>query len=240
MTPLYPAPNTPTPRLGRVRSVDLRDHRFALSDVMVAEPTRRSRTWYVRRVLDQRDTSACVGFSGTAWMDCGPVRNLVPDADAFQFAFDLYRAAQDVDEWPGGEPDYYGTSVRGLFKTLQARGVVSEYRWAFTAKEVAAWVLDKSPVVLGTVWASEMFVPDKSGFLKAEGEIVGGHAYCCIGANLDKCCPDGTKGAVRCVNSWGESFGDKGRFWLSLADLEKLMKSDGEAATATELKAPQK
>ncbi len=222
-----PAPAVRTPKLGRLPATDLLDHRFALR---APRPTRTSRTWHIRRVLDQRDTSACVGFSGTAWLDCGPVRNLTPDAGAFDSAFKLYRECQDHDEWAGAEPDYFGTSVRALFKVLQARGVVGEYRWAWRTSEIVAWVLERGPVVLGTVWSESMFHPvGRDARVKPEGDIVGGHAYLCIGANTK------TR-TVRCLNSWGTGYGDKGRFTLSFDDLDILMKEDGEACTAVEVK----
>lgn len=214
------------PRLGRLPATDLRDHRFPLR---APSPTRTYRMWHVRRVLDQSSTSACVGFSGTAWMDCGPVRNLTPDAGAFDYAFNLYRECQRHDEWDGEEPSYFGTSVRALFKVLQARGIVESYHWAWNTAQIVAWVLERGPVVLGTVWTDSMFNPGKGGLLKVEGNVIGGHAYLCVGANTK------TR-TVRCLNSWGQSYGVKGRFTLTFDDLDKLMREDGEAATAVELK----
>ena len=41
---------------------------------------------------------------------------------------------------------------------------------------------------------------------------------------------------MRAVNSWGEGWGQRGRFWLTFGDLDKLIKADGEACVAIETK----
>lgn len=230
-----PAPERPQPKFGRVPATDLRDHAYRLPRRRPA-PGVRSRTWFSGPALDQGNTSQCVGYSGAHWLAAGPVRNLrdVPSPEA------CYRAAQQHDEWPGQEPDYYGTSVRALFKVLQAQGYIGEYRWAYTAADCAAWVLSAGPMVVGTVWSSGMMDPDAKGFLRPTGSIEGGHAYTLIAANLDKKCPDGTKGALRVLNSWGTDWGEKGRAWISLAEFDVLMREDGEAVTAVEVLKPPK
>ena len=230
---LYPAPPVPSPKLGRVPAPDLRDSRFPLRAAMPKrlQPSRTFRTWHSRLLLDQRDTSACVGFSGTYWLDAGPVRNLLKPGEHFDSAFRLYRRCQDHDEWPSAEPDYYGTSVRALFKVLQADGLVGEYRWANSAEELAWWILEKGPAVVGTLWTESMFTPNARGFVKPEGEVVGGHAYAAIGANWKAKRLD----FLQSWGPWGKR--DSGRFSMTFADFDVLMGADGEACTAVEVKA---
>jgi C1A family cysteine protease len=64
---------------------------------------------------------------------------------------------------------------------------------------------------------------------------VGGHAYLICGANREMRCPDGTLGALRMQNSWGQSWGDGGQAWISYMDAATLLKDWGEAATSAEL-----
>jgi hypothetical protein len=145
----------------------------------------------------------------------------------------LYHEAQKVDEWPG--EDYDGTSVRALFKVLKTRGYVEEYRWAFDAKTVIDHVLARGPVVLGTTWTRDMFMPDSKGYIYFTGPIEGGHAYTVIGCQLEHACPDGSIGRARIINSWGRGWGPhNGRAWITMKTLQALIEDYGEACVSTE------
>ena len=218
--------------LGRLVSKDERDQRFLLPQRPEAELV-RARYWNVNAVLDQGDTSECVGYSGWSFLRCGPTINKPPFTPT-----QLYHWAQEVDEWEG--TDYQGSSVRGCFKALHSRGFVSEYRWATTAEAVVAHLLTTGPVILGTSWHLSMFMAHaETGYIHPEGEVVGGHAYCLIGASRVKVDPEtGDVGAVRIVNSWGPLWAQKGRAWMSFKSLEQLIQDDGEACTATEIRIP--
>lgn len=190
----------------------------------------RSKTWTAGDVLDQGSTPQCVGYAGYGWLQAGPVVNTkLPFTPA-----DLYHWAQDNDEWPGS--NYDGSSTLGLMKALKAKGYIDKYVWATDAETLMRWILTTGPVIVGTDWYNDMFTPDRDGFLDALGENSGGHEWRIIGANRDKKCPDGTKGAVRMVNSWGKNWGDHGRAWVALTTLDKLIKENGEAVTANEIK----
>jgi len=144
--------------------------------------------------------------------------------------------AQDNDEWPGREPDYEGSSTRGLMKALIKLGLVSDYQWAKDAETLVANILARGPILAGTNWHRDMFTPDREGFLHPEGPVDGGHEWIAHGANRNKPCPDGSKGACRMMNSWGPKWNGDGHGWLSFKDLDFLIKSRGEAVTATEIK----
>ncbi|WP_147707817.1 hypothetical protein [Microvirga massiliensis] len=218
-------------RLGRRPAFDDRDRRFALQRVSVP-PTRTSKYWLCRGgPLDQGYTSQCVAYAGTRYLTTHPVVN-VPHLMPHQ----LYLECQRLDEWPGEEPDYEGTSVRALFKVLKRDGFITEYRWAWNAEMVMGHLLMTGPMVLGTDWTERMFDPDPYGFIWDEGESFGGHAYLAIGANRKKPCPDGSTGAIRILNSWSGSWGQNGRAWMSLKVLDRLLTRHGEACIATEIK----
>jgi len=215
--------------LGRLSQPDPRNRNFALPKEFVPPAVRR-KFWWGAEVLDQLDTPQCVGFAGYGWLLGGPTTNepeFTPE--------DLYRWAQERDQWAG--TDYDGTSTLGLMKALKDKGYITEYRWAFDAETLVAWLLTNGPVLVGTNWFMDMFTPNiHNGFIEPTGDVVGGHEWRIVGADRDKVCPDGSQGAVRMVNSWGTGWGDKGRAWVSLDDLDLLIKGDGEAVTAIEIR----
>lgn len=214
--------------LGRLEAKDERDAKFQLAPRREAA-NRTNRYWTSRPALDQGATSQCVGYSGYQWLTSFPISNkprLAPEG--------LYRAAQLVDEWPG--ENYEGTSVRALFRVLKTEGYVSEYRWAPDVATIVDHLLTVGPVVVGTIWTYGMFMADREGYIDdIGGNVIGGHAYLLVGASRTRKSKQHGIGAVRVLNSWGPSWSEKGRAWLSFAALEWLMSQDGEACSAMEL-----
>lgn len=212
-------------------ALDPRDKKYLLQPPVAQAIERRYRYWITAPALDQGAKPHCVAFSGHQFLLSSPVKNPV-----YKTTDELYTLCQRNDEWEGESPVYEGTSVRALFKVLQQAGYVSEYRWAFDADTVARHVLATSPVVVGTTWHAAMFYPDAEGFIHAKGASVGGHAYMVCGVNLDKKCPDGSQGAFRIINSWGASWAQNGKAWISMRDMNLLISDFGEACASKELK----
>lgn len=212
----------------RIYMPDLRSANFQVT-ASIPTGTLGVKHWYSPIVLDQGAYPHCVAYAGAGWLTDGPVCNPI--------GFDipgLYREAQDLDQWAGNS--YDGTSLLGLMKALKRRGYVSEYRWAFTLEQVRAHVFTTGPMVVGTLWNSDMNYPDTTGFIRIGGRNLGGHAYRIVGMNDFIKCPDGTVGGFRCKNNWSKAWGDQGRFWISYKDFAALLADDGEAATATEIR----
>lgn len=218
-------------RLGRIHSPDPRDgkHMLPWRPLKAAAPV--SRTWTASSpVLDQGETSQCVIYATDKFLTAAPVLNEGFGTDEARTR--VYREVQKLDEFPG--EGYDGTSVRGAMKYLQAKGLVSSYKWAFDYETAIAHILSKGPLIMGTNWTEEMFSPVQ-GYISPKGRVVGGHAYVAIGADRARKNPDGTTGAVRCINSWGTGWGQQGRFWLTFRDFDALIKAQGEAATPIEV-----
>jgi len=209
--------------IGRKFSPDPQDKKYTLPDA----PNQIDRQfWSTPPAYDQGGSAHCVAYAGARYLASGPILNEPPPFET------LYRECQELDEWPGN--DYEGTSVRALFKVFKKRGLIDEYRWAFDATTVINHVLTSGPVVMGTVWNADMANPTLSGYITLGdvNEISAGHAWCITGADRKKLNPDGTTGALRAFNSMGDQWGDRGMFWVTFGDLDKLIKASGEACVA--------
>jgi C1A family cysteine protease len=220
--------------MGRRAAPDKRDQDYLLPKKRVS-PLITKRYWTTRPpVLDQGGTSQCVIYALDKWLTTFPVYNV-----GFRTAADrtrVYKEVQKRDEWPG--ENYDGTSVRAGFKYLKELGLCSEYRWAFDLSTVVSYVLSTGPMELGTDWTMDMFMPDHNGYIWPTGRNAGGHAWLLKGVNLKRRNPNGTVGAGRLLNSWGDGWGENGMAWMTFETLERLIHDQGEAAVATEVKMP--
>jgi hypothetical protein len=207
--------------LGRKRVADSRDGNYLIRSILPKRISITSKYWYDNTpFLNQGSTSQCVAYSLTHWLYASPIiqGGLRPQ--------ELYQQAQKVDEWEG--ENYDGTSVRAGAKVLQDNGYIKEFRWAWDLQTLIDAVLTKGPVVVGTTWYEDMFYP-KDGVVKVGGSAAGGHAWLITGVN--------TKTRLfRAKNSWGQSWGKNGRFWISFDDMDTLVKDYGEVLLAIENK----
>lgn len=212
-------------KYGRIYIADQQDCLFQLERPARASK-RTFRYWNARGWRgDQGTTSKCVAFAWAHWYEDGPIthRGKPPVADPHA----IYALAQDLDEWPGD--DYEGTSVRGGAKAMRQLGFISEYRWTKSLDVLIHEVLERGPVVVGTAWWSDMCEPDKSGLIRATGEVLGGHAYVINGVN--------TKTRLfRIKNSWEPTWGQAGMAYVPFDDMAMLVEDmDGEVCRATEV-----
>lgn len=215
--------------LGRRWTPDWNDLKFLAAAVLPRTSTVESREWEDHHWWgNQHETSQCVGYSLTHWLEDAPVLHERETPPVVQPDY-VYSEAQLIDEWPG--TDYDGTSVRAGAKVLQQLGYISEFRWAMTAQEVAVAVLEVGPVVVGTVWTEDMFNPDSEGKIRPTGASAGGHAYLLNGY-------DARTGYFRIKNSWGREWGKNGYAYIHINDLQLLLEADGEACLALEQRLP--
>ena len=219
-------PTDPSSLLGRVYVPDARDANFPASVHLASlapAPTVLSRT-YIRGPIrvDQGQHGYCVGYAGSNWKQCSPIRTPVTN----QTGTDDYMACKQVDGLPPNGSD--GTYDRALMKVYVAQGIIDRYLWATTPEELKNWILMVGPVMVGTPWYGSMFNPDAKGLVTISGTVAGGHEYLVRGWS-------NTAKKYRCSNSWGAGWGIDGDFWIREADLVRLIFSEnGDACCAVQ------
>jgi hypothetical protein len=221
-TTLIQTPTTPVPYpLGRNVEHDPRSRMFSFTPR--AEVPIRTKSWTrYGPVLDQGNVGACTGFAAAHAMNCKP--NYVKGEgtlDNLQ-ALGIYSVATALDEFPGTwMPTDTGSSGNGACKALLAAGLITEYRWAFGIDHLLQSLMH-SPVMVGTWWYDSMFYPTETGRLNVGGSRAGGHEYLITGiASLR----DRT---LWLQNSWGAGWGLKGRALITFADMDRLLREDGD------------
>jgi len=196
-----------------------------------------ARVWLpplLKNRLDQGRTSSCVEHAIThaVYGFPQPRRQPVPWPH-----FALYRKAQDLDEWPGAEPLYYGTSLRAGLQAatepwLDLSGVgtappviesyyrVEDYEDLLDLLCADDYSLGCS-ICIGTDWSNNMFQVDDKGYLFFHPtEVGGGHAWWLNYANIKE-------GVCGGLTSWGtqaklSGMMQGGGFKLPLSDLRLL------------------
>jgi hypothetical protein len=211
----------------RLRKPDLRSLNFLIRDEPMPRGTTtpyyrpRSYSWWLNPEirLDQGQEGACVGHGWAHELAARPVQ--VPMVS--QDAFDIYHAAQLVDEWEG--EDYGGTSVNAGAKVARALGFITGWRWCLDINDVVKSLGYFGPIVMGVDWYEGMWDVDASGFVRPTGHIVGGHcvALTQIRVVLGDGQVDPLRSYVTGINSWGRSWGRDGFFKIALIDLAVLM-----------------
>jgi C1A family cysteine protease len=122
----------------------------------------------------------------------------------------------------GRGEDYDGTSVLAGAKILTRTGQYKSFAWTKSAADLSVVVSRKGPCVLGLNMYEGMMAPDPWGYLRPEGNIVGGHAILCKGYSVK------TQSFI-VHNSWGSGWGLKGSAYIRFFDMQRLLNEDGEA-----------
>lgn len=224
------------PRLDALVQFDERSRGYAVSHrADYAETRPRSYTWSVGPTLDQGQEGACVGFAHAHRNAARPTKLEASE----QIARSIYRRAQQIDEWPGEEPTYSGTSILAGTKASQEMGYVDSYWWAFTLEEFLRG-MNRQPCVAGLTWYWGMVNPGADGRISPTGEVYGRHAILINrvklvyhGEDLDY-----DRSIVGFWNSWGPTWGDKGTAWMTLREFDQLRREQGELCFAIDKRTP--
>lgn len=180
--------------------------------------------------LDQGSEGACVGFGHTQGYNSQPAQHFLDN----DYALDVYHQATLRDEWPNQDwTNSEGTSVRAGAKEMKRRGLIPAYAFTYNVEEVAVWLLNKGPVVIGCNWYTGMDGPTSTNnyYIVPTGSVRGGHCILIDGVRWG----GDNRDYFRLLNSWGRSWGDAGHCKIKIADLEKLLEQNsGVGCTWTE------
>ena len=211
----------------------------------IVPQTVRARGWALNTWLDQGREGACVSF---AWHHEAAAVPAIARGLTDAIARERYFTIQRRDPWPGGAypgatPFYEGTSVLTGAKVMQELGYFQAYKWAFSIDDVMRALSHEGPVVFGLPWKDSMFEPRPSGLLDCSGTTQGGHAILGRGLSLKpRLKGEANKGPlIRLHNSWGKDWGPAtmpGDAYITAADLEQLLKADGECCVPVNRRVP--
>jgi hypothetical protein len=233
---------------GRRFAPDVRDLNFPMR--LMLDPARAqffprgippgTRHYWSGPILDQGATGTCVAHGWTAKINAAPIMQKMPITP-----FVFYRRIIGKDEWPDNDheataPDsglQSGTSVRAGADTLIEMGLAKSYLWAESAEDVRAWILSGfGGVTIGIWWKEDMMDADSKHFIRYTGQNQGGHCVYLNGWNDNVPYNGGVIAAARVQQSWGPEWGDGGRCWFPMPDLDNALKDNGEGAALTEIK----
>ena len=211
--------------LGRLPSpFDIRDYNLATfipygASMFTTEKTEMA--WDFPTIsLDQDNLPHCVGFSLAHFGINSPINTMYTKQDGHDF----YYKCKFIDQRPYVEE---GTYIRSGAKVLMNEKRIDAYAFARNLHDIKWWLLNRGPLIMGTIWTVEMYTPDKDNIVRIGGEVMGGHAYLINEWRSDN--------YIGIQNSWGEYWGDKGKAYISAEHLERLFSYQGEAMTAIEL-----
>lgn len=224
-------------RLDRCREFDERSRDYPLQ--LTRAPEWANKVWMLRRQYygDQKWEGACVEFGITHELASQPIVVPVPKLQVIRSKHLIYYPAQQRDPWPGGsypgaDPFYEGTSVLSGLKVATELGFYSGFRWTFNMDGHVNGVLADGPAVIGIEMTEGMMSTDPAGLMKDEGSEVGGHCMAWIGCLFGHKLTKQHKKMDLAVlpQSWGLGFGDRGRVYMELGELENRLKAGGEVA----------
>lgn len=220
-------------RLGRHVNHDSESRRYPVDTAGLTIASVRHRRRIV--VLDQGALGSCTGNAGIGCLGTDPNYDALPVIGGYaltqQGAVKLYGDATRIDPYPGQwPPEDTGSDGLSVAKALQAAGDISGYTWAFTLSD-ALKALSATPLITGIPWFSSMFSPGPDGLIKVFGSLAGGHEIV-----VDEY--DAARGWVGFTNSWGQGWGQAGRFYLAAEDWGKLLEQQGDVTAFVPATAP--
>lgn len=174
-------------------------------------------------ILDQGDVGSCTGNAGIGDLATAPFTPIKGNKYSLdeEGAQHLYSDAQILDGNGPYPPNDNGSSGLSVAAAMKNAGLISSFQHTFSL-EGALKALTKYPIMVGTNWYQDMYMPDADGRVHPTGRLVGGHEYL-----ARQIVTDGKQ--VWFDNSWGEKeWGINGRFYMTFEDFGFLLAQRGD------------
>jgi hypothetical protein len=169
-------------------------------------------------VFDQGDLGSCTGNACAGCLSTAPFTNKLTEADAVK----LYSAATRLDRIRGVyPPNDTGSSGLAVMRAAKQAKLIPGYSHAFGIEHVLK-SLALSPCIVGITWLTGCDEPNADGLIRYEGEVRGGHEFQAFKVDVKN-------QLVGFWNSWGKSWGDEGRFFMTWTDLDAALRARGDA-----------
>ncbi len=205
-------------RLGRHVHHDPRSHNFKHA----ALPVLTSQKW-VRHceVYDQGELGSCTGNAMAGAIMTGPLykpTRVLHEAQAVR----LYRIATRLDDIDGQyPPDDTGSSGLAVCKAAKQFGYIKGYTHAMNLQAALSGLVH-GPVIIGIAWFEGFDSPIGSAAeLQISGSIRGGHEVVLDAIDVDHKYVSGT-------NSWGPTWGARGKFCMTWDTFGELLNQEGD------------
>lgn len=172
-----------------------------------------------RAPFDQGELGSCTGNAMCGVLVTQPWKH---SRLSEKTAVELYEVATTLDNAAGSyPPDDTGSSGLAVAKAAKQLGFISAYHHAFGVDH-ALDALVVAPVIIGIPWYSSFDEPT-DGLLEISPDayVRGGHEVELLGIDVDH-------ELVVGINSWGKSWGAKGRFTMSWSTLARLLSEQGD------------
>jgi hypothetical protein len=208
--------------LGRVVSHDNRSLGFAFdtSGLSIVNITHKRHI----DILNQGQIGSCTGNAGIGDIATTPLFEKLPIPLKYSLdesgALKLYEDAQVIDGVLPYPANDFGSSGLSIAKVLKNAGIISGYQHTFTLQD-ALKAGSQYPFITGINWYSGMYYPDADGRVHITGSIVGGHEIQMYRIDADN-------GRIWFHNSWGNTWGVNGDFYLTWADYATLLSQYGD------------
>lgn len=221
------------PLLGRNVNFDSESIRYAVQPRNVAVTSVRHEQSI--GILDQGNVGACTGNASTScayhvpfYAPGAPVWSYSPDETG---ALAWYHDNTVNDGYDGTwQPDDTGSDGLTSSKMAVAAGIASGYQAALDLASSLQALMDR-PGITGIPWYNSMFSPGPDGLLTVDFKsgLAGGHELC-----VDEIVAADARGngagqlLVGGPNSWGTSWGARGRWYLKATDWWALRQNQGD------------
>jgi hypothetical protein len=145
-------------------------------------------------------------------------------------AVHLYSDLTRADGFPGQyPPDDTGTDGLTGAKVLTRAGVIGGFTHTFSLED-ALKALSVTAFITGINWYSDMFNPSAEGIVRPTGTLAGAHEIV-----ADEY--DARRGLIGFSNSWRETWGLLGKFWMPADDYGTLLAQQGDVTIFTPITA---